>query len=305
VRVVWRLARLLKSQRVDVAHSYLFHPNVLTPIAARLARVPAVVASKRSLDRYPSAIPRYACKLGNALAHRITVNAAAVGRFVLAEEGCRPDKMVLIPNGVSEEALRVSGDGRQERRELGLPADGPVVGAISRLAWKKGVRYLLDAVPLLLESLPDARVVIVGDGPLRQDLEAQARSLGIEERVTFLGSRRDVLSVLPAFDVFALPSVIEGMSNALLEAMAAGRPIVATDVGGNSEVVVDGETGLLVPAADPGQMAGAILKLLQAPEMAQEMGAAGRRRVTLQYRVEVMARRIEELYESLLARRAA
>jgi L-malate glycosyltransferase len=305
LRVLWRLARLLKSQRVDVAHSYLFHPNVLTPIAARLARVPAVIASKRSLDRYPGAISRHACRLGNALAHRITVNAAAVGRFVEAEEGCRPGKMVLIPNGVSEEALRVSTDGRQKRRELGLPADGPVIGAVSRLAWKKGVRYLLDAVPPLLESLPQLRVVIVGDGPLRQELEAQACSLGIAERVTFLGSRPDALSLLPVFDVFVLPSVVEGMSNALLEAMATARPIVATDVGGNSEVVVDGETGLLVAAADPGQMAGAILKLLQAPEMAQEMGAAGRRRVTLHYRVDVMARRIEELYESLLAKRAA
>jgi glycosyltransferase involved in cell wall biosynthesis len=305
VRVVVRLARLFRAYHVDVAHAYLFHPNVLAPIAARLAGVRGTVVSKRSLDRYPSLLPRYAVKLGNALAARVMVNADAIGQFVAAEEGCPRGKMVLIPNGVREEALRPPGDRYAKRRELGLPPEAPVVGAVSRLAWKKGIRHLLEATPRILEAVPDARVVIAGDGPLRAELEAQAAALGVRDRVLFLGSRPDTIEVIAAFDVFVLPSVVEGMSNALLEAMAVGRPAIATDVGGNPEVVVDGETGLIVPASDPHQLAASIQKLLEAPEMAAEMGAAGRRRVIERYQIDAMTRRIEELYDSLLAGNAA
>lgn len=305
VRVLWRLVRLMRTERVDVAHSYLFHPNVLTPIAGRLAGVSAVVASKRSLDRYPALLPRLACRLGNGLAHRVAVNAEAVARVVAAEEGCSRRKMVLIPNGVTEETLAHSADRRTARLRLDLPPDGPVVGAISRLAWKKGVRHLVDAMPRLLESVPDATLVIIGDGPLRGELETQAVALGVRDRIRFLGSRADALDLLAAFDVFVLPSLIEGMSNALLEAMAARLPVVATDVGGNAEVMVDGETGFLVPAGDASQLAGAVLKLLHAPELGREMGAAGRRRVERDYRAEAMVRRLEELYEQLTGRRAA
>jgi len=304
-RVLWRLVRLLRRERVDVAHSYLFHPNVLTPIAARLARVGAVLASKRSLDRYPHRLPRYACRLGNALAGRIMVNAEAIARFAATEEGCPLHKTVVIPNGVREEALEAPADGIAKRRELGLPPRAPVVGAVSRLAWKKGIGHLVEATPRLLEAVPDARVVVAGDGALRGELEAQAAALGVGERVIFLGARLDSIELMAAFDVFVLPSVIEGMSNALLEAMAVGRPVVATDVGGNPEVVVDGETGFLVPPADPHHLATTLTKLLQAPEMAVEMGAAGRRRVMAHYRVDVMTRRIEDLYDTLLAGKAA
>jgi len=300
LRVLWRLARLFRRERVDVAHAYLFHPNVLAPVAARLARVPAVVVSKRSLDRYPRAATRWACQLGNALADRIAVNADAVARFVREEEGCPARKMVLIPNGVGEDVLGARGDRGRARELVGEPPGGLVVGTVSRLAWKKGIEYLLDAVPRVLDSVPAVHFVIVGDGPLMAQLEARARGLGVDAQVRFLGARHDVLELLPAFDLFVLPSVVEGMSNALLEAMAVGLPVVATDVGGNSEVVVDGESGLLVPAADAPALAAAVVKLLQSPELASEMAQAGRRRVAERYPESAMVRRLEDLYLGLL-----
>jgi glycosyltransferase involved in cell wall biosynthesis len=304
-RVVLRLAGLFRDYRVDIAHAYLFHPNVLGPLAARLAGIRATVVSKRSLDLYPSPLPRWSVKLGNRLAQRVMVNADAIGTFVAAEEGCPRDKMVLIPNGVREDALRPPGDPAVKRRELGLPPEARVVGAVSRLAWKKGIRHLVDATPRILESVPEARVVVAGDGPLRAELEGLAAALGVRDRVLFLGSRPDTVELMAAFDVFVLPSVVEGMSNALLEAMAVGRPVVATDVGGNPEVVVDGSTGLIVPPGDAERLAASIRKLLEAPELAVDMGAAGRQRVLEHYQIDVMTRRIEELYDSLLAGKAA
>jgi glycosyltransferase involved in cell wall biosynthesis len=303
--VLWRLCRLMRRERIDVAHAYLFHPNVLAPLAARLARVPAVIVSKRSLDRYPSRPVRWAVRAGNALADRVMVNAEAIARFVAAEESCPRSRMTLVPNGVGDETLAAPADRAAARAALGLPADAPVVGALSRLTWKKGVTHLVAAAPRLLEAVPDARVVVAGDGELRGELEAQARALGVGDRVRFLGTRRDPLALLAAIDVLALPSVVEGMSNALLEAMARGRPVVATDVGGNPEVVVDGETGFVVPAGDPERLAAAVGKLLQAPELAAEMGAAGRRRVEARYRAAHMVAAVERLYDEVLTRAAA
>ena len=305
IGVVRRLARILRQYRVDIVHSYLFHPNIVAPIAARLAGTRAAVVSKRSLDRYPSFPVRCAVRLGNALADRVMVNADAIGRFVAAEERCPPAKMVLIPNGVRDEALRPAGDGSAKRAELGLPRDSRVIGAVSRLEWKKGLRHLLEAMPRIVDSVPEARLVVAGEGTLRPELTALAASLGIGDRLQLLGSRADTIELLAAFDVFVLPSVVEGMSNALIEAMAVGRPVVATDVGGNPEVVVDGETGLIVPPADPHALAAAVVKLLEAPELAVEMGAAGRRRVLEHYQIDVMTRRIEALYDSLLTGKAA
>jgi glycosyltransferase involved in cell wall biosynthesis len=305
VRVVWRLARLLRAERVDLAHAYLFHPNVVTPVAARLAGTRAVVVSKRSLDRYPGRGERLAVRLGNRLASRVLVNAEAIGRFVAGEEGCPTAKMVLVPNGVSDETLGFTGDRLAMRRQLGLLPDAPVAIALSRLAWKKGVRHLVEATPRLLEAVPNAYVLIAGDGDLRDELATQARTLGVAERVRFLGTRRDALDLLHAADVFVMPSVVEGMSNALLEAMAVGLPVVATEVGGMPEVVVDGETGLLVPPADPERLSAALAKLLLAPELGREMGSAGRRRIEQRYRVEQMVRGVERLYDELLVGRAA
>jgi len=188
---------------------------------------------------------------------------------------------------------------------MDLPISGPIVGTVARLAPKKGQVDLIEAAALVVRRRPDVTFVLAGDGELRGDLSAQAKSLGLNGHVRFLGAVDDPIPLLGRMDIFTLPSHMEGMSNAMLEAMAAGRPIVATGVGGNSEVVVPGETGLLVPPRDPARLAEAILALVNDPKRAAAMGAAGRARVRAEYSVETMVKRLEDLYRELLARKAA
>jgi glycosyltransferase involved in cell wall biosynthesis len=180
-----------------------------------------------------------------------------------------------------------------------------VIGTIARLVWYKGLEDLLKAAALIVRRYPSARFLVVGDGPLRQALEEKARALRLNGTVRFLGAVPNASSLLPHFDIFVLSSLWEGMSNSLLEAMAAGKPVVATDVGGSPEVVIDGKTGFLVPPKDPEALASAILHLLADRELARNLGEAGRIRVESEFTLEIMVARLEELYDSLLAARVS
>jgi L-malate glycosyltransferase len=289
---VVRMAGLLRRRRVQVLHSYLFDANFVGTLAGRLARVPVVMVSKRSLDRHPQLDKRLAARVANRLAMRVTVPAEAVRRHVRAVEGCPLDKIAVIPNGIDLARVPVAS-----------LAGGPVVGTLGRLEGRKGHGDLLDAAPLLLDRVPGTRLLFAGDGPDRAALTRQAQSLGIADRVEMRGMVRDGATVLSQMSVFVLPSHVEGMSNALLEAMAAGLPVVATDVGGNAEVVVAGETGLLVPPRDPAALGEAVLLLLKDPERARAMGAAARARVREHFTVERMVARLQDLYTAALRER--
>ncbi len=180
-----------------------------------------------------------------------------------------------------------------------------MVGTITRLVWKRGHEELLEAAALVARGEPTARLLVVGDGPLRSTLEQKVKELGLNGTVRFLGAVPRAARLLPHFNIFVLSSVWEGMSNGLLEAMAAGRPVVATRVGGNPEVVVDGVSGLLVPPRDPQAMADAVLRLLREPELARRMGEAASRRVEKEFSLPRMVHRMESLYDEMLAPRAA
>jgi glycosyltransferase involved in cell wall biosynthesis len=169
-----------------------------------------------------------------------------------------------------------------------------------RLEAVKGPDVFLRAARLIAEEIPEARFVVVGDGSMRGRLEADAAALGLRSRIQFMGERDDVADILPTFSVFCLPSRLEGMSMALLEAMAAGRPIVATRVGGTLDLIRDGETGLLVPTEDPETMARAALRFLRDPWWAEQCGEAGRSMVMQHYSADSMVRRIEAIYAGLL-----
>jgi L-malate glycosyltransferase len=284
-----RMAAELRRRRVQILHSYLFHANFAGTLAGRLARVPVVMVSKRSLDRHREASKRLAARLANRLARRVTVPAEAIARHVHAVEGCPLDKIIVVPNGIDLTRVPVA-----------QPSSNPVVGSVGRLEIRKGHANLLEAAPLILDRIPGARILLVGDGPERATLARQAQSLGVADRIDLRGMVPDGASVLPEMSVFVLPSHVEGMSNALLEAMAAGLPVVATNIGGNGEVVLAGETGLLVPPRDPVALAEAIVLLLKDAERARAMGAAGRARVLQHFTVEQMVARHQALYASLL-----
>jgi glycosyltransferase involved in cell wall biosynthesis len=292
--------RQLRKERVHIVHCYLSVANVVGTLTALLARVPVLLVSKRSLDSYHKKVEAWGHWAVNHVADRVVANAEAVKEFVIRTEGCPAEKLVVIPNGIDADFV-LNGARERERAALGLGPQDRVVGTLGRLAWKKGHEYLLQAAAEILQEDPQVTFVLVGDGPLRQQLEKQARTLGIAPRVKFLGQRLDSQAVISLFDVFVLPSVIEGMPNALLEAMALERPVVVTNVGGNAEVVTDGATGMVVPPRQPTEMAQAVRRLLHDNGLARRLATAGRQAVTQRFCFRQTLHAMETLYEALLA----
>lgn len=289
-----RTARRLRAERVQIAHGYLYEGNVLGMLAARLAGVPIRIASKRSLDRYPRASQRTATRLANAIADRIVCNAEKVRRFVLDEERPPARKLLVIPNGIRIEDRMPSPE-----RPAGVGSGVRLVGTIGRLSWKKAYPDFLAMAARVRAVRDDVEFVMIGDGPLRAELEAEAGRLGIGRHVHFLGEVHGVRGLLRGLDVFVLSSVVEGMPNVLLEALAVERPVVATAVGGIPEIVADGKSGLVVPPGDPAALAAGCLRLLDDPAGAAALGAEGRRTVLSRFSVGAMAARYTALYDAL------
>ncbi|OFV87193.1 MAG: hypothetical protein A3J75_02455 [Acidobacteria bacterium RBG_16_68_9] len=303
VREVRSLARLMRRERVDVVHNYLLRANVIGSIAARLAGVPAVLCSKRGCHARHG-LDLAGARVSNRLAGRVTANSNAVREFIHANEGCPIEKMVVIPSGIDTDRFRPRG-GSDGKAGLGVDPNRPVVGSVTRLRVRKGVEEFLHAMIAVRERRPDVQTVVAGEVELDGELRALVQRSGLAPHLHLLGRRSDIPDVLSGFDVFVLSSHGEGMSNAILEAMAMELPVVATGVGGTNEVVRHGESGVLVPARDPQALAAAITAVLDAPERWREMGRLGRRIVAEQFSAQSMVRQMESLYLSMLQERSA
>jgi len=292
-----RLAGLLRRENIDVMHSHEIYCNIFAVPWTRWLSTCRIIASRRWGHTASSAklamLNRWSCRL----AHRVLANSNA-GSELVAGEGVPRGKIVEVPNFLEDTAFEVAESAARsaKRRSWGLPEGAFTIGIIARLAPVKNHKLLLDALARLD---PRFYLVAIGDGPCRAELEAHARKLGIEGRVRFIGEVFPANTLHQCFDVSVLCSLSEGFPNSLIEAMAAGTPVIATPVGGVTDVVKDGVTGLLVPLDDPGRLADALRKLQADSELGSRLGRAALDAVRARYHRDVVINKLTLLYESL------
>ena len=305
LRVLSRLFRLIRRERPEVLHAFLGLANLAASLVGRLLGVPVIIWSYRDVEVWKSKAHWLVERTAVRWADAVTCCSDAVRQFVLAHMNGQASKFLTIHNGVDLESFRrsrVAG-----RAELKLREGGFVIGTVSRLDEpKKGLTVMLRALADLAgrDGIPPWQWLLVGDGPARDRLRSLASELGLSGQVVFAGMRHDVASVLPMMDIFVCPSLYEGFGIAIVEAMAAGRPVVASAVGGIPEIVVHEDTGLLVPPGDAAALAGALATLLNHPEQARAMGARGLARAREKFSIDTAVQQHQQLYESLRKRYA-
>lgn len=289
---VLRLAAELRRERTDVLHAFLPHSFLAAAAARWIGRVPVLVAGRRSLAKgaYDRRSVLALVRAANRVTDLVIANADAVAADARSVERLAPSKIVTVYNGIADQAF-------DPVPAASLAADTPVVLCIANLIWYKGHRYLLQAAATLRERGTACTLVLAGDGPERESLELMAAELSLDAR--FLGHRTDIGALLARADVCVLPSVTEGLSNAVMEAMAAGKAVVATDVGGNGELLREGR-GVLVPPRDADALARAITRILGDPVFAVALGAKARRWSRTHLRADAMVERHLQLYARLL-----
>ena len=268
-----QLVSLIKKEQPHILHGFLFWAYILGAYTAKIAGIPIIIASRRSLSNFKG--DKWHYKLMERLANRFTeliiANSDAVKQDTLCQEKLDPSKVMTIYNGI-DPTLYDDQPAPGFRASLNIPEKTKVIGMVANLIHYKGHKFFIRACARIKSMYADVIFLLIGEGPMRIELEKLTRELGLEDDVVFLGRRSDVPLLLSIMDIFVLTSLEEGFSNAILEAMAAGKPVIATDVGGNSEAVIHGETGLLVPSMDSNSLADAINNMLCEPEMAEKMG---------------------------------
>ena len=289
----WQLLGFMRERCFDIVHFNTQRPLLAGGLAASLSDCPRAMVCSRRVN-FPLRTRFSRLKFNLFMDRVITVSASI--QDTLIHDGVRPSLVEVIYEGMDLESVDA-----MPVAPSSIADDHPVIGIVAHLSSEKGHSTLIKAVSLLLPSHPRLVLSIVGEGPLRAELEKLAKTLGASRNVLFLGFREDADSVMKSFDIFCLPSLSEGLSSAILAAMSNRLPVVATSVGGIPELVIDGETGLLVPPRDPERLARALQELLDSPELRKRMGESGRGRVEAHFTLERKIRNFERLYLELLS----
>jgi glycosyltransferase involved in cell wall biosynthesis len=299
----WKLARVIKRLQPDVIHAHDPHGVAMAALARSLGaaslgpKMPALVAARRvDFHLKSNAFSRWKYRQVDCF-----IAASEAIRHMLVADGIPDDRAVTVHEGIDlDHVLSVPRVNVHET--FWLPHQAPVIGNIAALVPHKGQRHLIDAAHEVVQTVPDARVLIFGEGELREPLERQVRDYHLEKHVLLPGFRTDVLGCLKDVDLFVMSSVTEGLGTSLLDAMACARPIVATNAGGIPEVVEDGVTGMLVPPRDHHRLASAIVELLKNPDLRDRFGRAGFERLQQRFTLERMVNATAEVYAAVVDR---
>ena len=301
IGVYWGLINYLRDKDFVIIHSYLYWANILARLAKRKLKIPVVINSVRDTEVWMRWYHKWIDRYMSRWVDLIVCCSNAVADFTIKETGISPYYFQVVYNGINVRDYRVKVDKKKYHQEFDLPSDAKVIGVITRLVEpKKGLAYLLEAFKIIAAKKDNAYLLIVGDGPARKKLIRKAKRLKIQDQVRFIESRNDIPQLLKVLDVFTLFSNYEGFGIAIIEAMAAGRPVVASRVGGIKEIIVDGETGYMVQPRNVKEMADKCLALLENTKLANKMGRAGRKRVGEHFSLRETVHRTGLIYASLL-----
>jgi glycosyltransferase involved in cell wall biosynthesis len=309
IRAFISIYRLIRLIRPHIVHTHTSKAGFLGRLAAYLAGVSIIIHTPHGHvfhSYYGWVLTNtfiFAEKISSFVTNKIVALIKREKEEHLEAGIASPEKFAIIHSGVMlDDLVNKSIDAKARKKELGIPQGYNVVGTIGRLVPIKGYKYLISAAKKIVEKIDKTAFVIVGDGYLKLELEKHAEALGIRKNIIFTGWRADSSDVLCLFDIFVLPSLNEGMGRVIIEAMALGKPVVASSVGGIIDLVRNGENGILVPPRDSDALGKALLQLIRNRELAEELGKNGKAMVYPKFDISVMLKKIDGLYESLLKR---
>ncbi len=301
---LYKLAAYMREEQIDIVHTHMYRPNISGVVAARLARVPVIISQVHNVDHWDSRRQIFMDSLLSGWRDRVIVVSNAVKKNYIEKTRIAPQKCEVIYNGVDTEKYKSPNKAITLKEKWGISPNDKVVGIIARLVPQKDHLTFIHAAEKVYRSIPNVAFLIIGGEKggcgVTAQLKTQVAEMGLDKQVIFTGVQKNIADILSIMDVSALSSIKEGFSNVILESMAAGVPMVATNVGGNREAIVDGETGFVVPQQSPQELAEAILKILQNDTLAASMRDTSLKRIKL-FSLDTMFQKTDELYQTLLA----
>jgi len=300
-----RIRNFIRNEKIDIVMTTLFYADVIGALAGHKGGAKGVF-SWETISHPKWLVPHrfWAYRYAIRKADKVISVSIATADWLIQKRKVPAEKVMIIPYGVNLQKFK-PGARSVSRQDIGVSDDDVVIGQVARLNEQKGHTFLIDAAASIIEHQPRAKFVLVGDGPLRSEIEEKIRSKNLQDHFILLGFRQDVPDLLPLFDVFTLPSLYEGLPNVVLEAMATALPVVATPVDGTKEAVVDNETGFMVPVGDTQALAEKLLLLIHDAQLRNKLGSAGRRRVEEHFSLQGQVSKFEKLYEDYALGRMA
>jgi glycosyltransferase involved in cell wall biosynthesis len=304
------LSEIIREKKIDIVHSQGARADFFARMAARklkpkikVINTVAMPVMGYDVGVLRKGIYRFFDWFSERYTDRFIVVSEALKETLITHYRISPYKAIKIYNGIELSEYHPDDSGehfKRIRKELNIGEDTPVIGAVGRMVWQKGFEYLVESIPEIIQACPSSKILIVGDGPLREKLETFSKERRIKDNVIFAGFRSDIKEILSAVDIFAVPSLLEGFPMVTLEAMAMAKPIIATGIDGITEQITDGVDGILVPPKDPSALAEAVIRVLNDKERARNMGSSARKKVEEEFSVEKMVAKTEDVYMSLL-----